>query len=553
MCDKNEVCYFNTQTIEDFRCKCSETGKLICSTQARLQSIIKSSKEREDGLYVHLESAMETDDDIHTSIYYHSSCVSSYTSKEHIKRRKRKLSFVCVSHNSYDSPPKKLLRRSDVGIFDFKKDCVFCGEECNCDPPIRNPKRWRKAYVCRTADRGKDQKTFKEAILNVCSQRGDAQAKEVQLRLEGAVSDLHAAEARYHEDCRIKFMAPGSVKNEMKKQMTRDEHKDLALENVIHAMSSDEERPWTSSEAYRYYKGENGEILSRSTLVNALSKYFGSRLLVLYSKGLSSILIFRSKASQLVRIEEDDDEDVSIARIAKMIALESKQLGVDKTKYTTNIDKAIASQPISYTLMTLLSCISEHLDNTLPAILIGNIITSIIANCNTPLQIALGVFMRETTIVDKAYDYRITCSYGEVVRFKESAAREASKNRTKQMFVIHGDLIQAVADNYDANISSQNGLIQTHALAMLLTQNNNNHDVTSQEHTIPRIKKEDMRADAIEDTPVHFFHGPKKPPMPNAEAGRNVLSLKVMAMQQVSLNRARNLDYLFFKQMTKEN
>ena len=30
-------------------------------------------------------------------------------------------------------------------------------------------------------------------------------------------------------------------------------------------------------------------------------------------------------------------------------------------------------------------------------------------------------------------------------------------------------LIQVVSDNFDANISSQNGLVSTHALAMLLT------------------------------------------------------------------------------------
>ena len=37
-------------------------------------------------------------------------------------------------------------------------------------------------------------------------------------------------------------------------------------------------------------------------------------------------------------------------------------------------------------------------------------------------------------------------------------------------------LIQAVADNFDADISSQNGKITTHSLAMLITQPTNASD-----------------------------------------------------------------------------
>ena len=37
-------------------------------------------------------------------------------------------------------------------------------------------------------------------------------AEEVRLRVEGAISDLHAAEARYHVDCRARFMTTKHVK-----------------------------------------------------------------------------------------------------------------------------------------------------------------------------------------------------------------------------------------------------------------------------------------------------------------------------------------------------
>ena len=44
-------------------------------------------------------------------------------------------------------------------------------------------------------------------------------------------------------------------------------------------------------------------------------------------------------------------------------------------------------------------------------------------------------------------------------------------------------LIQAVADNFDANVSSQNSLQSTHALAIVLTQVKKFHEETSESET----------------------------------------------------------------------
>ena len=39
--------------------------------------------------------------------------------------------------------------------------------------------------------------------------RNDELADRVRIRVQGAVGDLHAAEARYHVDCRQRFYTPG--------------------------------------------------------------------------------------------------------------------------------------------------------------------------------------------------------------------------------------------------------------------------------------------------------------------------------------------------------
>ena len=108
-----------------------------------------------------------------------------------------------------------------------------------------------------------------------------------------------------------------------------------------------------------------------------------------------------------------------------------------------NIDAQLAQEPMSCTVQNLLASISTKLENTPPALLIGNVITSVLRNRPTDIQIALGVLLRDyKTILGYTYDHGITCSYDEILRFKKSAAMDAAKEpehdnatelRTRQM------------------------------------------------------------------------------------------------------------------------
>ena len=63
----------------------------------------------------------------------------------------------------------KLSRRSSIGIFDFKKHCIICGEHCNVIKDRKHLDRWKKnkGFRCRTADREKGKLSFKEKLLQV--------------------------------------------------------------------------------------------------------------------------------------------------------------------------------------------------------------------------------------------------------------------------------------------------------------------------------------------------------------------------------------------------
>ena len=93
----------------------------------------------------------------------------------------------------------------------------------------------------------------------------------------------------------------------------------------------------------------------------------------------------------------------------------------ESTHYDLLINKDKMDDVVSQTL-SMLSLVSPKLNKTLSAAIIGNIVTSEVTHEATDLQIALGLLTRDSKkVVDKLYDYRVTCGYDEVVRFKKSA------------------------------------------------------------------------------------------------------------------------------------
>ena len=107
-------------------------------------------------------------------------------------------------------------------------------------------------------------------------------------------------------------------------------------------------------------------------------------------------------------------------------------------------------------------------------------------------------------------------------------------------------LVQVIADNFDANISSQNGLKQTHSLAMLLSQTKHIQNGLT-ENLITRLKKDDMKDVTIEDVPTFFYKGPKKPVMPDVEAVSNVLPLRVLTHKVLLSRYSDDRDFQFLK------
>ena len=193
--------------------------------------------------------------------------------------------------------------------------------------------------------------------------------------------------------------------------------------------------------------------------------------------------------------------------------------------------------------MDLLGTLSANMDYTLPALLIGNIVTSIISNNPTNLQIALGNLIRDSkSLINQMYQFGVTCSYDEILQFKKSAALAATNDI--QLSGIHegdGGLIQTLVDNFNADISSQNRRLTTHSLAMLITQPctqpNKNQNIPS---TIPRVSKADMSQQIDFELPIQRYQGPKK-------------VLKVLCSCIIAKERAEELDFSFMSEINSND
>lgn len=138
----DQTCYFN--------CGGDKTRALITAGRTRIINVVACSKLRGDGLHVELEQKLLSCDGSSCYIVCHKSCVSSYTSKGHLKR----LIFSKTDADvAYEQPPKRVCR-SALLVFNFRQHCLFCGDDCDPEPEQRHPDRWRRVVKCSTADHG---------------------------------------------------------------------------------------------------------------------------------------------------------------------------------------------------------------------------------------------------------------------------------------------------------------------------------------------------------------------------------------------------------------
>lgn len=347
---KGDICFFG----------CDKEGPLLTAGPERIKKIIQSSKERADTLHHDLQASFHKNPAL--TIKVHKTCVSNYTSKSHIKRHLKQSG----SERSSSEPPPK--RRASLAKFDFKQCCIICGDTC-IPKDSKNPKRWRRIAQCRTIE-------IKQKILQTCNLRDDDVATMVRLRIQGAVSDLHAADTQYHHDCYTAFTARRNISFASSKSKANADLNptEQAFQNVVFAILDEPNKLWNSVEVYDIYSRNLSNALDqedttfnennfsqeqknrpkRAQLVQMLESHFKEDLLVMRISGCASLLCLRDHVPENLKLVSATDSD-PVSDVIKTIR---REVGHKEKSETYDIGSFAWGRAIEDTSSTLLHLVS---------------------------------------------------------------------------------------------------------------------------------------------------------------------------------------------------
>ena len=174
---------------------------------------------------------------------------------------------------------KQLSIRSVQENFDFKTQCFYC--EALCVPDVKHPD-WNRFEEVRTKG-----SKIHTSTLEICKLRDDKLAKIIEGQLL-SVSDLVAAEAKYHVACRTNFedLLP---KNQSSGCPVSTE-KMSVFNNVCQTLEDDIEL-YTVSEFYNMMCGLGGNTYTLKMTQVKLQEKYGYSLRLASREGKSNIIL----------------------------------------------------------------------------------------------------------------------------------------------------------------------------------------------------------------------------------------------------------------------
>ena len=140
-------------------------------------------------------------------------------------------------------------------------------------------------------------------------------------------------------------------------------------------------------------------------------------------------------------------------------------------------------------------------------------ITNLINKHPTPLQVAIGVAIKEKELIKELYSFGVVCSYDEVLRFRKSEAMASKLSlqegwfmRLKKALILFRSSWTILCKHIKPKWFTIDACI-SHVTIMTLTDTTVHGDASSSQ-TIRRIKKEEMTVQ-IDDDPQMLTVSPK--------------------------------------------
>ena len=417
---------------------------------------------------------------------------------------------------------------------------------------------------CQTSDRP-GQIPFKDVILDICDQHNDEWARQVEVRVKGAVSDLPAADAQYHKKCYDAFMTiPKKTNLSLSRKITDD-----ALKRVVDDMYAHQnDCTWASVELYDKYKSFGG-TLSRKQMFQNLTNHLGEDVVVIHMEGCVSVVGFRhfvGKSLKLIKTDVVDKE--SVESVVKDVKKEACDIKYTHAEYDLNsfTHKNTVNQT-SATLLKLISDLVSDGEGTQISLSISQVIQSHITNTRnqTTLGLAAKLYHKygSSELIKTLHDHGFTVSYDEMLRFRKSCATFVAGNTsllhqamglTRRVGPIFGWF-----DNLDLLVSTPNGRRETHVMAHQFQMNpagiieKGSATPGVMNLVIPRIRKTAVKsAPHSPAVPLQHYSGPKKVNPPIVSSTEGIL-YKDLCVRGESLASAQSKNAMWLNSLFTED
>ena len=539
---------------------CTKSGPRKTFKSTGIEKLVKSAEERGDD-EVRLRIIENSQSG---SINVHQSCYCTYTSDERLARLKKRKS---ETDDSTDSPPKTRNKTQSFRVpdssctFNFKKTCLFCGQECLPIDP-KHPKRWDRVIKCMTIERP-GAPTFQNVLLDIADQRNDDVARRVKHNLRNVI-DLPAVGAQYHKRCYDGFM---HVPTHSVLSSLTDSVLDDALSAVLNLIHKDRSRLWNSVELHSLYV-EFGGVLARKAMLSDLMNCLGNDGVLIHVDGCASIIGFRETVGKKFQMVHADDND-HVGDVVRQIRTEARAVKYNSANY--DLSEFTKAKTIESTSATLLNLVAELISDgeiTKKALSLSQTIQSHVTSTRNQTTLGLAVKLHHhhgsSEIIRLLHEHGFVISYDEVRRFRKSAAKLLGDNvdvlhqfmgLSRSVGVIFGWF-----DNLDLQICTPNGRRSTHVMVHEFQQSHPAGILqTGRAHpgqstlVIPRLSTSTSKDySALGTLQLEHYNGPTKvlPPAVPKNCGIPYSELRA---RQNSLDTAETKEVMWLNQLNNES
>ena len=470
------------------------------------------------------------------TIKLHKSC------QRHVYNQNKKRTAMEANFTT-DKNKNKMLR-SSMDNFNWKNNCLFCGETCK--KYIKHSNR-NSCHEVTTLN-------FKDQVLSECQRRDDQPSKNVALRVSSC-NDLVAVETRYHDSCRITFLNSD-------KMLNAGENKNVSGRRAEAEKSFyfDQLCDWVEQEAECYTITElcqkmiemagSPTVYTAKWLKTKLIEKYGDHVFFAESKGKSDIVCLRDLADLIVNNSwyEKREKDLAkeseriIGTAAKLILSDIRSMTLENNFYP--LEDEIANIKKSEGLLP------ESLRKFLEVLIKGRLkrtaIGQVIVSCSRPrsavlpIPFGLGIEMDNMFgsrwLIDELSKLGFSVWYDEVKRYKQSVV--INDDSLSSIKSCKANFIQWIAHNVDHNISTLDGKNTFHGMGIITASIGKMCDAASK---IPRDKRKIVsEITAGKGIPIkQFYH----------EGAKTLSLIKFTPISDIHVDkntsRSRNIDLIW--------